>query len=35
MITSGMHYKKIVKYDNSCIDRTLCDKTTKIGTNDR
>ena len=28
-------WKKMVKYDNWCIDRSLCDKSTKIGTNDR
>ena len=32
--TSGLHYEKMVKYDNWCIDRSLCDKSTKIGTND-
>ena len=26
--------KKMVKYDNWCIDSSLCDKSTKIGTND-
>ena len=29
-----MHYEKIVKYDNWCIDRSLRDKSTKIGTHD-
>ena len=24
--TSGLHYEKIVKYDNWCIDRSLSDK---------
>ena len=32
--TSGLHCEQIVKYDNWCIDSSLCDKSTKTGTND-
>ena len=31
--TFGLHYAKMVKYDNWCTDRLLCDKSTKLGTN--
>ena len=34
IITSGLHYAKIVKYDNWCNDCSLCDKRSNIGTND-
>jgi len=32
--TSGLHYEKMGKYDNWCIDRSFCDKITKNGTID-
>ena len=32
IIVSGLHCLKIVKYDNLCIDSSLCDKSIKIGT---